>query len=326
MTVRAGAMLIVANLSLLVAAVPAAAALPDQVYVFGDSFVDSGNANLGTGGLAANAAQGYFQGRFGDGYNFADLISKRLTGDYATPFLAGGTNFAVGGARAAGDASAAPFPGLIPGLNSQLGFYGSVFGSYVDPDGLYIINFGNNDVSAIERGDTYGLSAQDYGALFTSNIVNTVLGLNAGGATRIIVLGVPNPTEAEGVALQAQLDAGLDAISPFLTAQLTRFDYFGFFNRVLATPVAYGLTADVDFTTPCIAARPVINGSIDCTGYFSFDGIHVTAPIQRAIAREVLIEAGLPTIPEPATWAQLIGGLCLVGLSLRRRGWATVSA
>ncbi|WP_426169224.1 SGNH/GDSL hydrolase family protein [Sandarakinorhabdus sp. DWP1-3-1] len=298
---------------------PAAAALPSQVYVFGDSFVDSGNANIGTGGLAANAAQGYFQGRFGDGYNFADIISKRLTGDYATPFLAGGTNFAVGGARAAGDASAAPFPGVIPGLNSQLGFYGSVFGSYVDPDGLYIINFGNNDVSAIERGDTYGLTAAQYGDLFTANIVNTVLGLNAGGATRIIVLGVPNGTEAEGVALQAQLDAGLDSISPFLTADLTRFDFFDFFGRVLATPQAYGLTADVDFTTPCIAVRPVINGSIDCTGYFSFDGIHVTAPIQRAIAREVLIQAGLPTVPEPGTWLQMIAGFGLVGAFARRR-------
>lgn len=306
-------------LAALLVAAPVAAALPDRVYVFGDSFVDSGNANLATGGLAANAAQGYFMGRFGDGYNFADIISKRLTGTYATPFLAGGTNFAVGGARAAGDASAAPFPGVIPGLTSQLGFYGSVFGSYVDPDGLYIINFGNNDVNAIQGGDTYGLTAEDYGDLFTSNIVNTVLGLNAGGATRIIVLGVPNPTEAEGLALQAQLDAGLDAISPLLTAQLTRFDYFGFFNRVLATPQAYGLTADVDFTTPCIAARPVIAGSIDCTGYFSFDGIHVTAPVQRAIAREVLIQAGLPTVPEPGTWLQMIAGFGLVGVVARRR-------
>ncbi len=308
----------------LLAATPLAASVPDHVYVFGDSFVDSGNANLGTGGLAANPAQGYFEGRFGDGYNFADVISKRLTGDYATPFLAGGQNYGVGGARAAGDTSLLGF--TVPGLLSQVGYYQSVNGNTADPDGLYIINFGNNDVSAIQSGDTYGLTAGQYGALYTQNIVNLVLGLNALGAGRIVVLGVPNPTEAEGVTLQAQLDAGLDAISPLLTTPLTRFDYFDFFGRVLASPQSYGLTYNVDFTTPCIAVRPVTAAGIDCTGYFSFDGTHVTKPVQYAIAREVLSEAGLPTVPEAAVWAQLIGGLCLVGVTLRRRKLASVAA
>lgn len=294
-----------------------AAAAPDRVYVFGDSFVDSGNAFLGTGGGAASPLQGYFQGRFGDGYNFADVISKRLTGEYATPFLAGGTNFAVGGARAAGDASAAPFPGVIPGLNSQLGFYGSVLGSFVDPNGLYIINFGNNDVNAIQGGDTYGLTAAQYGAQFTANIVNTVLALNAGGAGHIIVLGVPNPTEIEGITLQAQLDAGLDSIEPLLTSAFTRFDYFSFFGRVQETPQAYGLTPDVDFVTPCIAARPVTPSGIDCTGFFSFDGIHVTKPVQFEVARAVLAQAGLPTVPEPTVWLQLIVGFGLIGSVVR---------
>jgi phospholipase/lecithinase/hemolysin len=243
--------------------------------------------------------------------------------------LAGDMNFAVGGARAAGDASAAPFPGLIPGLNSQLGFYGAALGAgFVDPNGLYIVNFGNNDVNAIQSGDTYGLSAFDYGQLFTSNIVNTVLGLNAGGATRIVVLGVPNPSEAEGVALQAQLNAGLDAISPLLTAQLTRFDFFDFFGRLQATPQAYGLTANVDFSTPCNQVRPVTSMGIDCTGFFSFDGIHVTKPVQFAIAREVLDQAGLPAVPEPGVWLQLLLGFGAAGLvvRLRRTGIETVVA
>lgn len=296
-------------------AAPAAAALPSSVYVFGDSFVDSGNAFLGTGGMTAQPELGYFEGRFSNGPNFADFVSRRLTGGLATARLAGGTNYAIGGARAAGDAQFGPF--TVLGLPNQLALYGSDTGGAVDPDGLYILNFGNNDVNAIQSGDTYGLSAFDYGQRYTSNIVNTILGLNAGGATRIVVLGVPNPTEAEGVALQAQLDAGLDAIAPSLTADLTRFDFFDFFGRLQASPIRFNLPADVDFTTPCIPTRPVVNGEVDCTGYFSFDGTHVISTVQREIARELLVAAGLPTIPEPAVWVQMIAGFGLAGGALR---------
>lgn len=298
-------------------AAPAAAMLPSQVYVFGDSFVDSGNAFIGSGGFAAPPSQGYFQGRFGDGYNFADFISKRLTGDYATAFLAGGQNFAVGGARAGSDRLLDGF--VVPGLVSQAGLYIGANGQVADPNGLYIINFGNNDVSAILTGDTGGLTPAQYAGRYVSNIVGLVGLLDTLGATRIVVLGVPDGSRAEGVALQAQLDAGLDSISPFLDAQLTRFDYFDFFDRLVAHPTRFGLTADVDFTTPCNAVRPVTAAGIDCTGFFSFDGIHVTEPVQFEIARAVLTQAGLPTVPDAAVWIQLIAGFGLTGFVLRRR-------
>lgn len=302
-----------------------AAAAQTNVYVFGDSFVDSGNAFIGTGGLAANPAQGYFQGRFGDGYNFADIISKRLTGDYATPFLAGGTNFAVGGARAAGDT---PNPlGLIPGLDTQRGYYESLFGSSVDPNGVYLIVFGNNDVSAIKNALPPGVTPEQYGALYTSRIIDAVQFLNNGGAGHILLFGVPNPGDPEGVALQAQLDTGLDAISPFLTTPLTRFDFFDFFARVQAHPTAFGLAADTSFNPDdqCNLVRPVTPSGIDCSGFFFFDDVHVTKPVQFEIARAALAQAGLPTVPEPAVWLEMIAGFGLIGLVTRRRKMAVVA-
>src|SRR5690349_23128763 len=61
------------------------------VFVFGDSLVDSGNAlklaewydglpltDLPEG--APTVAQGYYLGRFSNGYNFADLLSNKVTG------------------------------------------------------------------------------------------------------------------------------------------------------------------------------------------------------------------------------------------------------
>lgn len=323
-----------AAIALGLAAVPASAAI-QTVYTFGDSFVDSGNALIGTlpykppaPYTAADPDQGYFQGRFGDGYNFADIISKRLTGHYADPFLANpltNTNYAVGGARAAGDAFIAPFPTAIPGLPSQENFYFGQQGPVVDQDGLYILSFGNNDVNAIQSGDTYGLSTSDYEDLYVANLVGAIQYLNAGGADTIMLFGVPNPNEIEGQSLAFKLGTAINLLTPTLTSNFIQFDFFDFFARVQATPQAYGLTADTDFVTPCIAAEPVVNQSVDCTGYFSFDGTHVTKPVQFEIAREALAQAGLATVPEPGVWLQLILGFGLTGMIVRARRAASAT-
>src|SRR4051794_19297624 len=77
------------------------------VQVFGDSLVDAGNAlklaqtydSLPFASLpegAPTAGEGYFSGRFSDGYTFADLISNKYVGAptratfpfrYEDPFL-----------------------------------------------------------------------------------------------------------------------------------------------------------------------------------------------------------------------------------------------
>ena len=72
-----------------------------SLTVFGDSLVDAGN--IRALGLGANPAQGYFMGRFTNGYDYTDLLSIALFGTPTMPSLgplAGGTNFAYGGARA----------------------------------------------------------------------------------------------------------------------------------------------------------------------------------------------------------------------------------
>lgn len=295
-------------------AAPAIAA--SQIYVFGDSFVDAGNANIATGGDAAPAELGYFRGRFSEGPTFADILQRRQTGSLTQPFLLGGTNFAVGGARAAGPAQFGPF--VVPGLPQQAAIYQSVYGSFVDPNGIYIINFGNNDVNAIQSGDTYGLSVDAYSDLYVNNIVSLTSALAAGGAGKIIVLGVPNPTEAEGQALQTRLDTSLDLIAPFLGDRLVRFDFFEYFNALVADPTQFGLPADLDFDTPCLTVRTAVNGKIDCTGFLSLDGTHVTAAVQRSIADELSEQAGLP-VPEPTTWAMMIVGFGAIGVAMRRR-------
>ena len=99
---------------------------------------------------------------------------------------------------------------------------------------------------------------------------------------------------------------------------LTRFSYQSFFIALGSNPAAFGVAP---FTQPgnCIGNRPVTNLGTDCTGYFSFDGIHPTAQVQGAIDRTVLGQLGLAAVPEPTTWALMIGGFGFVGSALRRR-------
>lgn len=309
-------------------AVPAAGLTPTTFYVFGDSFTDAGNIAAATGNTIPNPALGYWQGRFADGPTWVDRLSYAQFGTPTRASLTGGNNFSFGGARGAQDdiQSLGPPVVAIPGLATQGGMYFSQVG-FVDPNALYIINFGNNDVNAIQGtdADREGLTVAQYQAAYVGNMVGAVAQLSAFGARNILILGVPNPTEVEGLVLQSLLDNALDAVEPALTADLYRYSYFSFFNRLQADPTQFGLPSTLDFTTPCLAAQ-VPGPGIDCTGYLSFDGIHVTSKVQQAIARDIAGFVGLADVPEPASWAMLVAGFGLIGAVARRRGPRRVSA
>jgi phospholipase/lecithinase/hemolysin len=321
---------------LLAAATPAAAYTPSGMVFFGDSFIDAGAVNQFTGGAIAPAELGFFEGRFSDGPTWADIISRRNLGNTVKTFYTGNppgsipglpgfvytpgaSNFAVGGARGGSD------DGLIPGLPSQVGLYFQYLGAtgdIPDADTLFVLNFGNNDVNYIQSlaGDPAAQEAAF--EAYVTNMASVVSFLETAGAQHILVAGVPNPTEAEGVALQAALDGALDLVEadPGFTANLYRFDYFGFFTTLVADPTVYGLPATL-VTDPnrfCLAEVVPMPG-IDCSNYLSFDGIHVTGGVQRAIAFEIEALVGLRgAVPEPATWGLMIAGFGLTGFALRR--------
>jgi phospholipase/lecithinase/hemolysin len=323
---------------LLAAAVPAAAYTPSDMVFFGDSFIDAGAVNQFFGGAVAPAAAGFFEGRFSDGPTWADLIAQRNLGSTVSTFYTGNlpgtipgqpgftytpgaTNFAVGGARAIAD------DGLIPGLPTQLGLYGQYLGATGDlPDAktLFVLNFGNNDVTLLQDLAGDPVAQATAAATYVSNMVGAASFLAANGARHILIAGVPNPTREPGPALQAALDAQLDLAAPGFAAagvSLYRFDYFDFFERLETDPTQFGLpsTLITDQGRFCLGENVPMPG-IDCSNYLLFDGIHVTAGVQRAIAFEIEKVVGLRgVVPEPATWAMMIMGFGLVGSAMRRR-------
>jgi len=309
---------ILAAVSALVASVPAAAVTtPSSLIIFGDSLVDAGNITLAVGSDLFNpVAKGYFPGRFTNGPDYTDLLSQRLYGTLTRPSLAGGNNFAFGGARIVNDGDA------VPDLALQLGAYFTRTSNVADPNALYIINAGGNDVFGLEQGKIGGYATT---ALYTTALLDTLSGsiqaLSSAGAKRILVTGIPN-VDPTGSALEGLVQARLDLITPTLgSTQLLRFSYQNFFIGLTTNPAAYGLPPFTK-TGNCID-KGAVGGVIDCTGYFSFDGTHPTAAVQAALYTQVLRATGLDAVPEPATWALMIVGFGLVGTRLRRRAMVT---
>jgi len=331
--------------SIAATAASAASFVPSQFVVFGDSFVDAGSVNRFTGGAFAPASLGFWEGRFSDGPTWVDYLgyanfgttTKAFNagvgpGQLPPPFQLGATNFAVGGARASGD-DVQP-GGTIPGLQNQyLAYLGylALTGQSVDPNALYILNFGNNDVTLIEqiRANPALSDMEEAAAVaavqaaYVGTMRGVALALAQAGADNILIGGVPNPLESDGQALQGLLNLGLADFADefaFFGADVQQFDYFGFFTALEADPTQFGLRAGL-ITDPgrfCLA-EVAPSPDIDCRNYLSFDGIHVTTGVQRAISIQVANQLGIAAVPEPAAWALLIAGFGLVGTAMRRR-------
>ena len=339
---RTLAMVALAAAPAFLVATPASAASYLDLYVFGDSLVDSGNAQAlraAAGGAdPAPAAAGYYQGRFSNGYNFADYLSVSIGAGPATASEYGGNNFSVGGAQArevAGDASASFVDQLASFTN---------FGKRIDSQSLVLVTFGGNDVRAelakVAANPAYQADFSQTLAAFRSGLDT----LYANGARNFVVTGLPNigqipavtdfnspALSAAGGILSRRLNYGFnpatgsddlvgidDVVASFGAASganASFFDLFSHQQQIYADPTAYGLTADLDTRVPCIRVPDAVPA---CDGLVYFDTIHPTTQLHGAIAQGLEAQLGITAVPEPASWALMIVGFGVVGGTLRR--------
>jgi outer membrane lipase/esterase len=328
----------IASVSMSVPLAAQAATSFTDLFVFGDSLVDSGNARaarLAVGGVdPAPPALGYVQGRFSNGLNFADYVSLDLFGRPTTAAAFGGMNFAVGGAQAAevaGDAS--------PSFAEQIALF-AASGQNISSNSLVLVTFGGNDVRA-----QIAAAATTPGAVPT--LVPAITALNANlaaliglGARNIVVTGLPDIGQIPGVTqlgspalsgLGTQLSFGLNqAYGQSVTGLATQtgfnlqfFDLFAYQASIYGNPTAVGLPGSLDTSRACLQ---VPGAAPSCNGFVYFDPIHPTTQIHRAIATG--ITAQVAPVPEPSTWAMLLIGFGAIGYSMRRarRGQSGLSA
>lgn len=190
-------------------------------FVFGDSLVDSGNAlKLAEwyGGLpftdlpegAPTADQGYFQGRFSNGYTFADLLSNKTIGIVTKPVFPFGfddpwlglpidpfasdpsghnLNFAYGGAQIRqGDE-------VVPDLDGQTDAFKDAIDNHADPNALYLVTIGGNDVRNLAPSGSSPVSradAQDALDRAADKMLHELEQLVDIGVHNIVITGVPD--------------------------------------------------------------------------------------------------------------------------------------
>jgi outer membrane lipase/esterase len=301
-----------------------------DIVVFGDSLSDSGNVSLATRGTVPGSP--YFQGRFTNGLNYADRLALKL-GLTLTPSLAGGDNFAFGGARTDRHPSGQPFDVL-----SQVNAFKSRVNN-ADVSALYVLYAGVNNFQ-----DIIDLVIADPGnaAAIGLNEVTNAIGditvmlstLEAVGARTILVPNAPNlgavprVTERENtfpgisafvtsqiLAFNAALDMTLGT---FTNLNIIRLDTFGLSQDVLLNPASFGLT---DVTSRCYTGDDLnfTGGGTVCSNpdsFFFWDGIHPTAKFHELLANR----AFSAVVAEPSTLLLIgIAALSLLGRSRRRR-------
>ncbi|OAN66374.1 hypothetical protein A7X12_13470 [Sphingomonas sp. TDK1] len=283
---------------------------------FGDSLVDAGNYFINSGGTYPDAAGGFFEGRNTNGYDYTDLLSQQITGAPTTASLAGGTNYAFGGARVLG--------GGFPDFATQIGEYQqhlAATGGKLDAHTLVSITFGDNDVGAIDNGDLGGFGTrQEALAAIAGSYAAGIQTLANMGARNILFTGFLYLDTKTSYELQDLLKADLAQLTLPDGTHLYSYDILDFFKQAAADPTKLGLPAGLDTVTPCRAAGAQPN----CSHYLFFDGDHPTAAAHQAILNDMnhqfgLLNAATSAVPEPSAWAMLLAGFGLLGWMVRRK-------
>jgi phospholipase/lecithinase/hemolysin len=324
----------------------ARASLFDQFVVFGDSLSDNGNAYIATGGQPpAPVPPAYTLGRFTDGPDtfpsttqapllWHEVLAGLLGEPPAEPFLAGGTNYAVGGAQVLQDVPVGPLTN--PSIASPSGYntsdpnqvfgYLESVGGHPDPNALYIFWGGANDLyNAIETpGETpagiAGTEAEMAAAL--DQAIQTLAGL---GAEHFLWLNLPQLAttprgmadiqQAPGLAaaftaastqFQAAVAADSAALNLLPGVQVIPVDIYSLYQEIMADPANFGYTNVTGYAQ---------GKAVNPDQYLFWDpASHPTTTGQALIARAAFDDI----VPEPATWTLGSAGLLFIILRKRR--------
>jgi phospholipase/lecithinase/hemolysin len=180
--------------SLVCGSAPAAAYT--DMFAFGDSLSDAGNAtiaNYTATGKIVPVSPPYSFGHFSNGPTWVeDLYQNYLHFGMLTPSLVGGRDYAVAGAQT-GPTAIEPVTNLPADLLGQVSLYGSTHRSSTPrPGTLYTFDIGGNDImSALNK---YGAApaVTNVVAAAETNTVDAIESLYALGARNILFYEVPD--------------------------------------------------------------------------------------------------------------------------------------
>lgn len=309
-------------------------------YVFGDSLSDNGNLAAALGATFPDPPS--FNNSFTNGPVAVQLLAESLGLSanaslwLTAPAVPAGTNYAVAGATSAFAAVGGPIGINLP---QQVAAYSAFVSDHADPNALYVVMIGGNDVRNAALQGT-GVPAVMNGV---GTEVTEISTLADEGAKHFLVVDVPNvgiipeftqdnPTLAADATTFSQvydtdLASGLAALEPELApgTTLQDFDLYGYNAGLLAKAGELGFTDTTDrcYTdTPGSAATSPQCGpnAENINSFIYWDDIHPTARVQALWA-----DGFEAAVPEPSTWATLLLGFAGLGWA-GYRGRARVRA
>lgn len=314
--------LLVGAVALALAASAAHAQRFNGVVSFGDSLSDAGNIGL------APAAAGGLGGAFGPSQSFTTNPDPVMVEILAAAFgqtqrasLAGGTNFAWGGAcslPATGPTTPPCSAPGVPRLGAQIGQHLTPNGGRADPNALYTVWMGANDIFGAlpiwgATPATAQGAAQAGGVAIATATVQEVARLQAAGARNIVVLNLPNlgatpqfssgPLAAAGPlgslaasAYNGTLSVGLSQLG----TGIIPINVFGLVDEVRSNPGLFGFsnvtgTACTGPSSLVCNRANLVNPTAADTFLFA-DGVHPTGAAHRLLANVTLATINAPTL------------------------------
>ena len=270
------------------------------IYAFGDSLTDAGNDSLATAGLVP-VSPPYADRSFSNGPVWVKDLAQNIGLPAIQPSLAGGTDFAYGGAQTGQTPAHTLNPTDLPSQVAQ-------FESQVatpQAGALYAIWIGANDVLDIANNSTLTPAQQQADvAAAVNNETSAISALAAHGAQNLLVLNVPDlgktPFEIQHGAAVAQsatslaslynteLAASLQQLEASGALKVDLVDTFSVLDQTVANPGAHGFTNVTDpvWTGNLTDAN---SGTLRATGsaqnqFVFFDGLHPTAEAHAQLA------------------------------------------
>lgn len=310
------------------------------LYSFGDSLSDAGNLSITTTASGVEpVSPPYYQEKYGsisgnvfsNGPTWVQDLSIALGLGTLKPTLAGGTDFAFGGAETGTTPQNASDPAIQAlSLPAQLQSFQAAEPN-ISPTALFTVSIGANDLLDILADPTLTQTQQatDVAAAVT-NEISFVRSLVADGAKNVLVLNVPdlgktpdvtsgaangtNVPSADLTAEATQLSASYDSslatqLAGITGATIQIVNADTLIDDAVASPATYGLT---NVTTPVWSGNftSASSGTLTSTDVATqdqslfFDHLHPTETGQLAVmqaAQQVLDGAAPLTVTDTTT-------------------------
>jgi phospholipase/lecithinase/hemolysin len=286
------------------------------LFAFGDSLSDAGNEFISSGG--STPAAPYVDGHYSNGPTWVEDLSVDLGLGTLKPSLAGGTDFAVGGATTA-----------------DLGAEVTAFETYAAAESLtpatlnaalFTLDIGANDIFGVLSGSPTAAEAAIKAA--ANSAAADVETLQGDGARSLLFYEVPQLGLTPGIeALGSGAETLADTLAQLFNSTLlsdlapleTGADPLKVFTlnthellgEIVGPPPGYGFT---NVTDPCIEVPACVTASQSVQDtYLFWDGVHPTEGGHLLAAQ---LAYGL-VAPEPSSWAMMLLGFAALGFA----GW-----